>query len=398
MRIENITTTDLEKLNDNNLFHLRRRSLDIYSALQKNKNMGISRAELIEKYLIINSEMNKRGLKRTKEELDDVVFKKTMLGLDVASLDKLFIKRDLIFLTDKSKEDSFNVYIENDNDLFTKKTKEELQTIIELELDTKVNLLFTKDLSEEEFDIIPLYDLALIPKNLTERIKKKIEKKTKLSFSQREDKIQRALAVALGKKEYDIWLIDTYDTKVIYREGNKERYLVKYKIEKDETITFDWTTKKEVIMTYVTKGEDNEINLEEGFDLMKVDIEGETIPFDKIDKDKQIVGGIVYSAGTKPDAQGDVISSLEELRKASDRYMIKSQGIKKMHKGEFRNDVRVIENFVTDKATEHMGIKIPKDSWWLLVKVNDKELWKEIREGKMRGWSMGGRAQGKDLK
>ncbi|KKL25454.1 hypothetical protein LCGC14_2405110, partial [marine sediment metagenome] len=181
----------------------------------------------------------------------------------------------------------------------------------------------------------------MIPKNLTERIKKKIEKKTKLSFSQREDKIQRALAVALGKKEYDIWLIDTYDTKVIYREGNKERYLVKYKIEKDETITFDWTTKKEVIMTYVTKGEDNEINLEEGFDLMKVDIEGETIPFDKIDKDKQIVGGIVYSAGTKPDAQGDVISSLEELRKASDRYMIKSQGIKKMHKGEFRNDVRV---------------------------------------------------------
>jgi len=125
--------------------------------------------------------------------------------------------------------------------------------------------------------------------------------------------------------------------------------------------------------------------------LAKYDIE---LPIMKVDDEKRWVGGIVYTAGEEEgDAQGDWISDIEELRKASELYMLKSQRIKIMHGGVARGDLHIIENFVTDEPTMHLGVEIPKNSWWLMTKVLNDEIWKDVKEGKLTGFSMGGRAR-----
>jgi hypothetical protein len=39
------------------------------------------------------------------------------------------------------------------------------------------------------------------------------------------------------------------------------------------------------------------------------------------------------------------------------------------------------------------GETIKAGSWWLMVKVTNDRIWKEIESGKLTGFSMGGRAK-----
>jgi SAM-dependent methyltransferase len=120
---------------------------------------------------------------------------------------------------------------------------------------------------------------------------------------------------------------------------------------------------------------------------------GAFFKFLKVDKKQQIVGGIVYAPGEE-DSQGDYTDK-KEIEKAMYRFMEKyskdSKRIKVMHKGETKH-FPILECFQPDADIKKGGQEIKAGSWWLMIKVPDKEIWKLVENGSLTGFSMGGQA------
>jgi hypothetical protein len=114
----------------------------------------------------------------------------------------------------------------------------------------------------------------------------------------------------------------------------------------------------------------------------------------KIDKKKQMVGGIVYEPD-EVDTQGDYTDK-KEIEKAMNRFMIKyatdSKRIKINHMGK-RLLFPIIESFIPDHDTIKGDQPLKAGTWWLMLKVPYDKIWKDIESGKLTGFSMGGRAR-----
>ncbi len=114
----------------------------------------------------------------------------------------------------------------------------------------------------------------------------------------------------------------------------------------------------------------------------------------KIDKAQQIVGGIIYEPDVV-DTQDD-FTDKKEIEKAMNRFMIKyatnTKRIKINHEGK-KLFFPIIESFIPDHDIQKGGETIKAGSWWLMVKVTNDRIWKEIESGKLTGFSMGGRAK-----
>lgn len=115
----------------------------------------------------------------------------------------------------------------------------------------------------------------------------------------------------------------------------------------------------------------------------------ELIPINK-KGDERIVYGIVYEPDTV-DAQGDQANA-EEIKKAAYLFMENVQQFKVMHKGK-NVKVKILENYIApvDFTIEKRNVK--KGSWVLVTRILDKKLWKEIKAGKLTGYSMAGYAK-----
>jgi len=125
--------------------------------------------------------------------------------------------------------------------------------------------------------------------------------------------------------------------------------------------------------------------------------------FDIAKADQQIVSGIVYSPNDI-DAQGEYTSA-DEIEKAMYSFMEKAQNFGVNHEDNtiefgFGNKpiCKVLESYIvpatyTLTCSDGRREEIKKGSWWLTVRVIDKAVWKMIKEGKITGYSMGGKAR-----
>lgn len=115
----------------------------------------------------------------------------------------------------------------------------------------------------------------------------------------------------------------------------------------------------------------------------------------KVDKKQQIVGGIVYEPD-EIDTQGD-FTDAKEIEKAMYRFMEKyatdSNRIKINHKGK-RYHFPIMESYIPDEDTKKGGQILKAGSWWLMIKVTNKTIWKMIENKELEGLSMGGSAKG----
>ena len=113
----------------------------------------------------------------------------------------------------------------------------------------------------------------------------------------------------------------------------------------------------------------------------------------KIDKKKQIVGGVVYEADIE-DSQGD-ITSAEEIQKAMykfmERYATNTNRIKILHK-EKKYFFPILECFQPEQDMKKGKGTVKAGSWWLMIKITNMDIWKQVEEGKLASFSMGGRA------
>ena len=125
------------------------------------------------------------------------------------------------------------------------------------------------------------------------------------------------------------------------------------------------------------------------------------LPVEKQDQDKQIVAGVVLEPGTKrdgtvDDSQGSVISA-EEIERAAHLWLARFQNRGLQHKRIVNSKIEIYESYVTPVNMTISGRKIKKGTWMLMYHVLDRALWKDIRKGKITGFSMGGFAKKKPV-
>ena len=91
-----------------------------------------------------------------------------------------------------------------------------------------------------------------------------------------------------------------------------------------------------------------------------------------------------------------VFFSAETIKLIADKYF-KNKYIDNndmMHNGEAVPDVYVNESWVkesnNDKSTDYGYSELPVGTWFVSMKVNNPEVWAQIKEGKLRGFSVSG--------
>lgn len=124
----------------------------------------------------------------------------------------------------------------------------------------------------------------------------------------------------------------------------------------------------------------------EGFQKFEDSLE--LIPMEK--GDAHICMGIVYEPDTE-DSQGDMASA-EEIEKAAFDFMENVQSFRVMHKGKPAK-IKVLESYVAPVDFTINKRNVKKGSWILTTRINDPKIWKDIKAGKLTGYSMAGVAR-----
>ncbi|PDY93120.1 hypothetical protein CON09_08675 [Bacillus anthracis] len=113
------------------------------------------------------------------------------------------------------------------------------------------------------------------------------------------------------------------------------------------------------------------------------------------DEDQKLVYGIVYSPGSAEDtsthdAHGDFMTA-EDIEKSAHNFIAKYRNIDAQH--DFNAGAgEVVESYVAPVDMEINGETITKGTWVLVTKATD-EIWKDIKDGKMTGYSLAGVAE-----
>jgi len=231
------------------------------------------------------------------------------------------------------------------------------------------------------------------------------EKLQKLSFRDIEERIGGEVRRKYGNNKYT--LVDTFEDSFVIRDFDSGEHLeFEYNISDNDDIRVDWNTKCPVQLQWIGKQDvdqwiDDIIDKKiANYSFEKSDkfVKNGFSEILKIDSQKRLVGVIPYKADTI-DTQDD-ITDLENLKAAATEYMLNYQTVKIEHgKPISLNDARVIESFVSGnekvvKEIEGRRITIPPRSWWVLFKVS-KKIFQKIKDGMIRGVSIGGTARGK---
>ena len=119
----------------------------------------------------------------------------------------------------------------------------------------------------------------------------------------------------------------------------------------------------------------------------------------KIAEDQRLVFGFASVAATVDgvsveDSQGDVIPAAV-LEKAAYDYVLRSRDASLSH--ERRGVARLVESFVvTEQKLEAMGLSVAGGSpagLWVGFKVDNEDVWKDVKSGKLSMFSIGGTAR-----
>lgn len=115
------------------------------------------------------------------------------------------------------------------------------------------------------------------------------------------------------------------------------------------------------------------------------------VKIEKVDDEKQLIYGIVYEPDVV-DSQGDYADA-GEIEKACHNFMENYQNMSLMHKELVNEDVKIVECSIA-QADFTLGVRAVKKGTWILVShVISKDIWKEVKSGKLTGYSLEGSAR-----
>ena len=108
---------------------------------------------------------------------------------------------------------------------------------------------------------------------------------------------------------------------------------------------------------------------------------------------QRIIAGAVYVGGDSPDGQGDVASPAEVF-KALLSHVRNRTALKVQHTGPnlAGSDIKLLANYMVGKNGGVLGgAFVPAFTWVMICKVSP-EIFKDVRAGRLGGFSMSGRA------
>ncbi len=106
--------------------------------------------------------------------------------------------------------------------------------------------------------------------------------------------------------------------------------------------------------------------------------------------DERFVLGIVLEPEVV-DAQGDIYSA-EEVRQAAHKFMEDFGGLGLMHRYRVNDQVKIAESYLAPGDFSIGEQPVRKGTWLLGVHVLSDELWGEVKDGSLSGFSIGGTA------
>lgn len=116
------------------------------------------------------------------------------------------------------------------------------------------------------------------------------------------------------------------------------------------------------------------------------------VPILKANNDEQTITGVVLQPEIV-DAQGDIISK-DVILKAAHEFLAvynKASKLGLMHK-DFKPQFELYESFIVPTDIVIGDKVVVAGSWVIVVHVLDANIWKQVKDGKLRGFSIGGKA------
>lgn len=118
----------------------------------------------------------------------------------------------------------------------------------------------------------------------------------------------------------------------------------------------------------------------------------------KSDDDQRLVFGwasvVTKDGQAVTDHQGDVIE-VADLEEAAHGFMVDARSGGVMHlqrEGAVVKIGEVVESMVMTKAKQDaLGIDLGQEGWLITMKVHDDEVWKSVKDGTFKAFSIGGR-------
>jgi len=111
----------------------------------------------------------------------------------------------------------------------------------------------------------------------------------------------------------------------------------------------------------------------------------------KVADEKQLVYGVVLEPN-EVDAHNDTIKP-DAIEKAAHKFLAKYNKSTKMgiqHKLFGNIGVELYQSYIAPTSFKLGGKKVKKGSWIMVTHITDSKLWKNIKEGKITGYSIGG--------
>lgn len=124
-----------------------------------------------------------------------------------------------------------------------------------------------------------------------------------------------------------------------------------------------------------------------------------TVTIAKAIDDKQIVIGVVLQPEVV-DAQGDIMSAAV-IEKAAHKFLANYNKATKLglqHKVFKGGMFELVESYLAPMEMAIGTLVVKAGSWIMAVKVLDADIWKAVKDGKIKGFSIGGKAKVQRLK
>jgi hypothetical protein len=121
----------------------------------------------------------------------------------------------------------------------------------------------------------------------------------------------------------------------------------------------------------------------------------------EVDTEKKILMGAALVPNKQilradKDGKGYYIYFSEDtIKKASELFLMRSnQNNATLEHKEKLNGMSVVESWVIDNPemdkSKEYGFSLPKGTWMIAMKVNNEDIWKDVKAGKVKGFSIEG--------
>lgn len=118
-----------------------------------------------------------------------------------------------------------------------------------------------------------------------------------------------------------------------------------------------------------------------------------TVPIFKAGGDEQryILGEVLIPGET--DSQGDIYDE-DTVRQAAHEFM---RGFMRgklglQHEGRLTSEVDLLESYIAPIDMEIEGRYVKRGTWLMAWRVNDDQMWDDVKSGRLTGFSIGGEA------